>query len=82
LNAALFAVPLSASRCLSPLPRPEQPAFKKGDLVAWADGEHGVVLAADEHRVSIAWEDSEACVYSTCSGAIDRITLLETEDEV
>lgn len=53
--------------------------LQKGDLVAWSDGEHGVVLAADEHRVSIAWEESEACVYSTYSGAIDRITVLETE---
>ena len=78
MSAALFALPFG--RCLSPSPYPERRAFKKGDLVCWApDQEQGVVMAADEDRVSVAWEESQWCVYSTGSGAIDRITVLETE---
>jgi hypothetical protein len=77
MSMEAFCVPLPG-RCLSPLPEKER-AFKKGGLVAWTDGELGVVSDASDHSVSVLWQESPWSVYPRHGGAIDRITVLETE---
>jgi hypothetical protein len=76
----MFKLPFG--RCLSPQPYPEKPAFKKGDLVCWApDHEQGVVMAADEERVTVAWEESQSCTYSTSSlAARENIVAFENSE--
>jgi hypothetical protein len=81
MSMEAFCVPLPG-RCLSPLPTME-PAFKKGDLVAWQDGEAGVVSSVTEHAVCVFWEESQSCWYPLNSiAATERITVLEKEDWV
>jgi hypothetical protein len=79
MSATLFAVPLPSSRCLSPLPHPGPAAFKRGDMVAWSDGELGLVTAATEHAVCVFWTYSQHGWYPLHGGAVENITVLERE---
>jgi hypothetical protein len=80
MTAELFAVPFLGG-CLSPLPSPERPAFKKGIRVAWQDGEEGTVGAVTPEALCVHWDASAYCWYPLNSlAAMERIAVLETEE--
>ena len=78
MSAALFALPFDG-RCLSPTPAREPQRFEKGARVAWQDGEEGTVGAVTVEALCVHWDESAYCLYPLFGGAIDRISVLETE---
>jgi len=78
MSTLAFLLPVP-SRCLNPNPTARPRPFAIGDRVAWVDGEEGTVENVTKHSVSIFWDLSPYCVYCRTSGAMDRITILETE---
>ena len=44
-----------------------------GDRVYWSDGEPGRILAVDEFRIAIRWDENGVEIYSMVCRAIERI---------
>ena len=81
MSALSFAVPF-CGRCISPSPEPRPARFEVGARVVFLDDrdEGHVTGLIPGQAVAIRWENAGRIeVYALCSGAIDRIAVLETE---